>query len=266
MINSRATTLDVPDGDGADPLLQPLSPRSIVLSVLLGQHPPEMPVGHLLAFTAVFGIADGTVRTALSRLTAAGDLVADDGTYRLSERLVSRQAEQDAGRVLTEPGWDGDWWFAVAAADRRTVAERRDFRARLSGARFGELRPDIWIRPANIDVALAGDDVLLTRGPLVNGDADGLVDRLWDLEGLDRTAAAMCVRLDETIVALAAPVSDDELPPAFHALAAAQRFLRTEPQLPAALSARRSADELRRRYAAAARAFQRALDAFFARQ
>src|SRR5690606_15109112 len=48
--------------------LGPLSPRSIVLSVLLGSHPPSMPVGRLLEFTSLFGIADGAVRTALSRL------------------------------------------------------------------------------------------------------------------------------------------------------------------------------------------------------
>ncbi len=242
--------------------LRPLSPRSIVLSVLLGQHPPEMAVGRLLEFTSLFGVADGAVRTALSRLVAAGDLLVDDGVYRLSGRLIARQAEQDLGRATTTAEWDGSWWFAIALADRRSVAERRDFRARASAARLGELRPDIWIRPANLDAPLDLADALVTRGPLEHGDGVALAERLWDLDALDQQAARLIVPLDEALPDLSPPHAERGIPAAFTALAAAQRFLRTEPRLPSALSARHHADDLRRHYATVARAFQSALDGF----
>ena len=111
-------------------LLEPLNARSIVLSVLLGSHPPQMPVGRILEFTALFDLPDGTVRTALSRMVAAGDLVNVDGTYRLAGRLVERQAQQDAGRHDPPTDWDGSWWTVAVVSDRRTMAERRVFRER----------------------------------------------------------------------------------------------------------------------------------------
>jgi phenylacetic acid degradation operon negative regulatory protein len=257
VVDDRTVAGIVDDGG-----LRPLSPRSVVLSMLLGQHPPAMAVGRLLEFTSLFGIADGTVRTALSRLVAAGDLHADDGVYRLSDRLLARQAEQDVGRALTPLAWDGDWWFVVALADRRSVAERRTFRARAVGARLGELRPDIWVRPTNVAVDLDLPDVLVTRGPLVTGDAGDLVARLWDLDALDERARHLIRPLDDVLADLRPPHAERGIPAAFTALAAAQRYLRTEPRLPPALSERPHADELRQRYAAVARAFQSALDAF----
>lgn len=266
VINSRTTATrpgSASAGADADDVLRPLTPRSIVLSVLLGRHPPAMPVAQLLAFTSLFGIADGTTRTALSRLVAAGDLVVDDGRYRLADRLLARQQEQDTGRAGPSAAWDGTWWFVVVVAERRTVAERREFRTRAVGARLGELRPDVWIRPANVELAVELPGVVVTRGPLTAGDGPTLVGRLWDLEDLERRSRQLVAELDETIASLAAPAAVDRLPPAFTAMARAQRFLRAEPQLPAELSPHRSATMLRERYEAANAGFQDALRAFF---
>ena len=169
---------------GRGSLLDPLSPRSIVLSVLLGSHPPRMPVGRILEFTSLFDLADGTVRTALSRMVAAGDLVNDDGTYRLVGRLVERQAQQDAGRSDPPITWDGTWWTVAVLKERRPMAERRSFRAWAIGARLGELRPDLWLRPANIGIPDDPPDALITRGSLVTGDEPRLVAHLWDRDDL----------------------------------------------------------------------------------
>jgi phenylacetic acid degradation operon negative regulatory protein len=249
-----------------DPLLRPLTPRSIVLSVLLGSHPPAMPVGRLLQFTSLFGIGDGTVRTALSRMVAAGELETDDGEYRLAGALLTRQAEQDSGRRDPPADWDGDWWVAVVVADRRPVAERRAFRARMIGARFGELRPDVWMRPANVEAPTDDGDTVLTRGPLLGADPADLVRRLWDLDSSERTADELSRRLRDVAHGLARSTDDEVLVTSFVALAACQRFLRTEPQLPAALAPSRAAADLRRDYATTVDAFQRRLGAFFARQ
>ena len=78
--------------------LGPLDARSLALSVLLGSHPPVLPARALVALAELFGVAGGTMRTALSRMVAAGELEAADGRYRLAGRLLERQRAQDIGR------------------------------------------------------------------------------------------------------------------------------------------------------------------------
>lgn len=247
------------------PLLEPLNARSIVLSVLLGTHPPRMPVGRILDFTSLFDLPDGTVRTALSRMVAAGDLVNDDGVYQLAGRLVERQAQQDAGRREPPSDWDRTWWTVAVVSDRRTMSERREFRTRAVGARLGEVRPDLWLRPANIAIPTDLVGTLITRGPMLAGDEHELVDRLWALDQLRHRAARHLDALDR--VARRHPGGDDRsLADTFVTLAAAQQFLRIEPQLPHDLAPDPSAAVLRARYADVVEAFQDELAAFFARR
>src|SRR5260221_7438598 len=98
--------MNVSEGPGeADP--RPLSARSVVLSLLLGTHPPELPVRDLLRAVEPLGVAASTLRAALSRMVAAGDLRSTDAVYRLSDRLLERQRRQDiAVHPETRP-WDG---------------------------------------------------------------------------------------------------------------------------------------------------------------
>ena len=95
------------------PTIQPLTARSVVLSTLLGYHPPALPVSALVRVGVLFGIADSATRAALSRLVAVGDLTADDGVYRLTERLVRRQTAQDDSASLQSRQWTGQWEMAV---------------------------------------------------------------------------------------------------------------------------------------------------------
>src|SRR4051812_36414839 len=93
--------------------LRPLSARSVVLSLLLGTHPPELPVRDLLRAVEPLGVAGSTLRAAPSRMPAAGDLRSTDGVYRLSDRLLERQHRQDiAVHPETRP-WGGDWEMTV---------------------------------------------------------------------------------------------------------------------------------------------------------
>ncbi len=244
--------------------LEPLNARSIVLSVLLGTHPPQMPVGRILEFTTLFELADSTVRTALSRMVAAGDLVNDDGIYRLAERLIERQAQQDAGRHDPPGQWDGTWWTVAVVSDRRTLTERREFRSRATGSRLGELRPDLWLRPANIAIATDLPDVVITRGPLITGNARDLVARLWDLGDLQRRSEIHRNALDRAAAQLESGV-DRALADAFVALAGAQQFLRVEPQLPTELAPDVAGTTLRSCYADVVAEFQSQLASFFRR-
>jgi phenylacetic acid degradation operon negative regulatory protein len=87
--------------------------RSITLSTLICYHPPKLPVSALVRVCELFGIADGTMRAALSRLVAAGDVAAEDGGYRLTERLVRRQQAQDDSASPRLKPWADDWEMAV---------------------------------------------------------------------------------------------------------------------------------------------------------
>jgi len=246
--------------------IEPLNARSVVLSSLLGTHPPRQSARSLIALAERFGIRPGTVRTALSRMVAAGELESDDSQYRLTGRLLERQREQDTGRHAPDVDWDGTWWSVIVESDRRTVADRRSFRSSMQGARMAELRPDIWLRPANVAPPPRDRGVLLTRGELDTDDIDDLVRRLWPLDEIEGQAR----RLERALVASRAVVDSDEgdetLATTFMVAAAAVRFLRVEPQLPDELRPTAwTASAIRHLYDDFLAVFQRQLGEFFAR-
>ena len=215
--------------------LRPLSARSLALSVMLGSHPPEMPARALVDLAELFGIAGGTMRTALSRSVANGEIAVDDGQYRLTERLIDRQRAQDTGRRPPSGTWDGRWHTVVAAADQRELADRRRFRSQMDNHRFGELRPDIWMRPANLPIPVAEPDWIAITAPVEGIDSHTLAERLWDRSTIDATGRDLLdemdrcrTRLDWNDVA--------SIPDLFVVSARCVRFLRNDPQLPAALT------------------------------
>lgn len=230
------------------PAIRPLNARSLVLSVLLGLDPPVLPSRALVTLGDMFGIAGGTMRTALSRMVAAGELSADADGYRLTGRLLERKVSQDIGRRPAPETWDGDWVVAVVTAPRRSVADRRAFRTHMANLRMGELRPDTWMRPANLD-GPDGDDLLaVVQGPLTGDDPVALAQRLWPLPTIAATATALIARLDAARPALE-DRHPDALPAAITLAAEVVHFLRAEPLLPPALTTQPwSPDELRVAY------------------
>jgi len=235
--------------------IRPFNARSLVLSVLLGLEPPVLPVRALVDLAALFGTAPGTMRTALSRMVAAGELVGDGEGYRLAGHLLERKAAQDIGRRPAPRQWDGSWTVAVVTAPRRPVADRRAFRTHMANLRMGELRPDTWLRPANLAPPAGDDGLTVVRGSLDGGDPAALVRRLWPLPEIAGTATALTQRLADMLVAL-----DDgraeALPPTITLAAEVVRFLRAEPLLPPVLTPQPwPPDDLRERY----RAFDHAL-------
>lgn len=252
--------------DVAELGIEPLNARSVVLSSLLGTHPPRQSARSLIALAKCFGIRPGTVRTALSRMVSAGELDTDDSQYWLTGRLLDRQREQDSGRRAATARWDGSWWTVIVESDRRTVAERRAFRSSMRGVRMAELRPDIWLRPANVPAPPRPSGVIIARGPLDVDDVDDLVRRLWPLDDIEAEAR----RLERALLGSRAVVESDEadaaLATTFTVAAAAVRFLRVEPQLPSELiPATWTASRIRPLYDDFLPAFQHQLRSFFAR-
>lgn len=210
-----------------EPGLRPLSARSVVLSLLLGAHPAELPVRDLVRLVEPFGVGGSTLRAALSRMVTAGDLRRTDAVYRLSDRLLARQRRQDEALMPGTRPWDGAWEMVVITVTGRGPAERAGLRARLVALRLAELREGVWLRPANLDRALPDmlGSVAQTYTARPDEPAHDLVARLWPLDAWAATARTL---LDH---AAAARTPADRLT----AYAAAVRHLLTDPVLPPGL-------------------------------
>jgi phenylacetic acid degradation operon negative regulatory protein len=239
--------------------IRPFNARSLVLSVLLGLDPPELPARDLVRLAELFGIAAGTMRTALSRMVATGELAGGADGYRLVGRLLERKAAQDIGRRPAPEAWDGTWLIAVVTATRRDVAARRAFRTHMANLRMGELRPDTWLRPANLAGPDGDDGLVIVRGPLDGEDATSLAARLWPLRSIASEAAELRGRVDGMLPDLA-DRRPEAVPPAITLAAEVVRFLRAEPLLPPVLTPQPwPPDALRDRYRQFDRALGRAL-------
>lgn len=206
---------------------RPLAARSVVLSLLLGSHPDRMTPAALTRAGEHFGIPAATLRVALSRAVAAGDLRRVDGDYVLGERLVARQQRQDEAVEDAETPWDGSWEMAVVAVAGRSAAERAALRDQLYGARLGELREGVWLRPANLRRAASytQEPVLSCFRATPEEDPARLAARLWDLAGWAADGRALLDLLAAT----------DEPAPRLSVAAHLVRHLTTDPLLPASL-------------------------------
>lgn len=203
-----------------------LTARSVLASTLLGLDPPVLPVGRLVETAALFGIAENTARTALSRMASAGEVVAEDGRYRLTGRLLDRQRRQDEGRRARRRRWTGRWRMAVVTTDRRTASDRADLRAALARLRFAEWREGVWLRPDNLDLAEV-PAVALGHCSWAVADIDDPPDlaSLWDLDGWGKGARDLLAELGD-------PPTIDTLAPGFVLSAAVLRHLAADPLLP----------------------------------
>ncbi|HEY1971168.1 MAG TPA: PaaX family transcriptional regulator C-terminal domain-containing protein [Pseudonocardia sp.] len=236
--------------------IAPLAARSVALSALLGSHPPQLPARALVAMGSLFGVAEGAMRTALSRMALAGEVVLSDAEYVLGERLRRRQAWQDATRRMDTEQWDGAWWCAMVSAERRSGGVRRTFRALMAEHRMAELRPEVWLRPANIDGPAPGEGVLVMRGPITGPAGVELAGQLWDLPALAADADELTALAGEALSWLARE-DPSAMADAFLVSIAAVRYLRVEPLLPIALVGpgwpadrlREAYDELEKAYA-----------------
>ncbi len=180
---------------------RPLTARSVLASTLLGTEPPRLPVSFLVRTGELFGFAEGTVRTALSRMAASGEVVPEgDGHYALGEQLVVRQRRQLTSRAAVTAEWSGRWWVGVVSAGARPPAERHELRSAMDRARFGELRDGVWLRPDNLDhVERPGETGAVTWfSSCTDRDPAALAASLWDLDGWARRARELRAELAST--------------------------------------------------------------------
>jgi phenylacetic acid degradation operon negative regulatory protein len=176
----------------------------------------------LVRLGELFDISEGTLRVALSRMAADGEVVAADGWYDLSPRLLARQHHLDAGLSPGLRPWHGGWELVAVYPDvagtRRTAI--LDV---LTGLRLRPLRDGLWLRPDNLTRAwpdpLDGCEFLAARP---SGDPAALAERLWDLPLWAERGTSLLVGL-----------RTESVPARRFALAAAvARHLQTDPVLP----------------------------------
>jgi phenylacetic acid degradation operon negative regulatory protein len=250
--------------------LRPLTARSLLVSMLLGTHPPRLPVGVLVAAAGLFEISEGAARTALSRMVAAGETTVDDGWYELGPSLVERQRRQDTSRQIGRDEWDGSWRTMIVTGGPRSAAERTSARAQLFEARFAELREGVWSRPTNLDTAaveteLMASDWLSAR---VQFDTVPAIDDLWPIAELQEQASGLRGAIARLTPALEAG-DHSVLARGFVVAAAGLRFFRADPLLPTELlsheplSAGWEGDDLRSDYDHFDAAYRRVLREFF---
>ncbi|CAN5604066.1 PaaX family transcriptional regulator C-terminal domain-containing protein [soil metagenome] len=212
----------------------PLTARSVLLSLLLGSTPPRSPVAQLVRTAGMFGIAEGTTRTALSRMSGAGEVTASDGWYEItSERLLARQRRQLESRSATTVIWEPpSWRGAVIVTDgRRAATDRARLRDELTRARLAELREGVWLRPDNLPpTSIDAPEVQWFKIEPAS-DPVALAADLWGLAGWSAGAADLLGAMD----ALLAPLDRRDhraLADGFVTSAAVLRHFQADPLLP----------------------------------
>jgi phenylacetic acid degradation operon negative regulatory protein len=234
----------------------------VIASTLLGTHPPRLPSRLLVRSGELFGIAEGAIRTAISRMLAAGELEVAGANYQLAGDLLGRQARQDASRHSVPGPWDGQWELAVVPGGRRAAAARTSLREAMRRLKLAELREGVWLRPDNLDRGRSPDDrdVVASQCDVFRSVPDGpgadLAASLWDLAGWSDAAVELIAGLE----VVQRRLDDGEravLRDGFVLSAAVLRHLLADPLLPDALLPQGwPGAELRDRYEEFDRAFQ----------
>jgi phenylacetic acid degradation operon negative regulatory protein len=242
---------------GADVTLleRPLTARSLVLSLLLGRHPPSAPVALLVRWCALFGVSGTAARVALSRMVERGEVSAHDAVYELTGRLRRRQEAQEFALAPLTASWDGCWTLAVVTGTERSAADRAALRAAMAQVRRAELREGVWCRPDNLPSSASPPDASAVvaaqcatwRGAVPDESPHDVATRLFAPAAWGDRGRALLERLTEVTERL----DDESITDGFVVGAAAAQHLRRDPLLPDdLLPARWPGDELRAAYAA----------------
>ena len=222
-------------------LERPLTARSVIASLLLGMHPPRLGGGRLVQWCELFGIAPGTARVALSRMTERGELRADGGVYELRGRVRSRQAAQDWSLAPVTEDAATAWRMAVVNGAARDAADRAALRDAMRRTRYAELREGCWARPDNLPRSSAAADVwAVVDGQCTwwsgapDADERALAAALFAPGEWAQRARELRSRLANVTSALRGG-AHDRLADGFVVGAAALQHVRNDPLLPARL-------------------------------
>lgn len=250
----------------------PLSARSVVLSILLGTTPARLPIRRLIVAADLFDIAEGTVRTAVTRMVDRSEIHAEgDGWYQLGDSLRDRQQRQSDSRNATTTPWTGEWSMGLVDSASRTPAQRAALRTAMGRLRFGEQRDGVWLRPDN----LAPDRLPVDRAVAdaqcrhfsARPDADpvGLAQILWDLPSWNQRATELRRAMADVAAQIDGGPDKEGLAAGFVCSASVLRHFQADPLLPADLvGAEWQGEHLRNEFARFDQLYRRSLAGWFA--
>lgn len=212
--------------------------RSFALDLLSTLRRGAMPVRALVDAAALFGIADGSVRVALTRLIAEGLVERDErGSYRLGAGAEPVRTRVAAWRDLSSQlrSWSGAW---IGVAGARRGSERA---LRLLG--FRALTKAVAVRPDNLAGGLerVRDDLTalgLAPGALVcelrelDPVSEARARSLWNADGLVERYRKHAREIDASTRRLRARSETHAMVESFRVGGAALRTLATDPLLP----------------------------------
>ena len=248
MVQERKAKAETPAGSRigarAELLERPLSPRSLIGSLLLGMRRPRMPGARLVEWCSLFGVAEGTARVALSRMVDRGELTTADGVYELAGHLRGRQPAQDWSLDPALGDWNGDWLLGVVAPGPRSAPERAALRDAGRRLRVVELREGVWTRPDNLPRAAGGEEAWNVADEQctwwwARPDAAGVADAAARFEPAAWAARARSLHGHLESATAAVDATDGAtIADAFVVGAAALAHVRADPLLPAELCER----------------------------
>lgn len=220
-----------------------LTARGVIASVLLGTDPPLLSARRLVRAGEIFGLSDGTIRVAISRMVTNGELSKQERGYLLVGMLAKRQARQATGQVPPTIEWDGQWEIVSATGAVTRSIEGEALRSATTTLRLARLRDGVWTRPRNLDPGRDPDArsiveamcTTFTGRPNQPGGSHALSDALWDLAVWSADARELRSNISELTTQLdRGEVSD--LGPGFIESAAVLRLLAHDPLLPPELT------------------------------
>jgi phenylacetic acid degradation operon negative regulatory protein len=160
---------------------------SVVITVFGDAVVPRGGAISLATLTEIFqrmGVAEGAVRTAMSRLSADGWLERSrqgrNSYYQLAAKGEATFAEAAARIYDAHPAGE-------APRFRLVLAERVEARAALLRAGFGQAQPGLWVAPEDVPVPAEAADALTLLADATLADARRLAEQCWPLAGLAET-------------------------------------------------------------------------------
>jgi phenylacetic acid degradation operon negative regulatory protein len=159
-----------------------------------------MPVAALVQAGALFSLAEGSIRVALSRLLADGRIERDErGHYRLGAASEPVQSLVAGWRQLDRRtrAWDGRWIGVQAPTGSARRGAARDVARALRLLGFEPLSPGLHVRPANLREGVTGvretlrelglpEAALVFELGALDAVSDARARSLWDAADLDR--------------------------------------------------------------------------------
>ena len=178
---------------------QPLRAWSLIVTVFGDVAAPRggsLWLGTLNDIMGAFGIGEGVVRTAMSRLAADGwvtrDRIGRNSYYRATAKAKAL-SEAASVRIYRLPrrGWSGTWLLVVPKEEPgRRLA---DLRATMRRAGYAQLNSSLFIAPEGHDVPHEAERVLVFRARSDDLDQDREIARsAWKLDNIAAAYQAFC--------------------------------------------------------------------------